>query len=170
VPVWTKSGQCPNERYHFHGAARELFGYLQCLGKNHGGFVFAQVPNITKHMKNWNKGKHPFTQRHCERLLRMFRELQVISDRRTCVIRGRRYSGWELLPHGWWAEAKGGQCDFKHVGDFEKTRQQFMGNAKCELHQQNVGENVGGNVGDNVGGGDETSGKTSVVTSVSVPT
>ena len=100
----------------------------------------------------------------------MFRELQVISDRRTCVIHGREYSGWQILPHDWWAEAKGGLCDFKRVGDFEKTRQQFMGNAKCELHQQNVVENVGANVGDNVGGSDETSGKTSVVTSVSVPT
>ena len=89
MPVWTKNGQCPNERYHFHGAARELFGYLQCLGKNHGGFVFAAVPNITRHMKKWNKGAVPFTQRHCERLLRMFRELHVISDRRTCVIHGR---------------------------------------------------------------------------------
>lgn len=158
-PVWCKGEQCLNDEYHFHGAAREVYSYLKLLALRHGGFVFASVGDITEHTKRWSKGRVPFSQSHCERILRMFRELGILGDRDTRTIHGRRYSGWQMASHVWWAESHGGICDFKHWGEFESKRRQCMGNAKCESYQQNDGRNDGPNDGPNDGDFDRNDGQ-----------
>lgn len=139
--VWHKNGECPCDRYHFHGAAREVYSYLKLLAQRHGGFVFASVGNITEHTKKWNRNRVPFSESHCKRVLRMFRRLGVISDRHVCLIKGRTYNGWQVLTHDRWAESYGGMCEFKEWDKFESTRKQIMGNAKCESNHENELQN-----------------------------
>lgn len=88
----------------------------------------------------------------------MLRELRIIGRYNTRTIHGRRYSGWQMASHGFWAESSGGICDFRHWVEFEEKHQQCMGNAKCESHQQILGRNVGANVGANVGDIDQNVG------------
>lgn len=88
----------------------------------------------------------------------MFRQLGILGAYNTRTIHGRRYSGWQMAGHAFWAETYGGICDFKQWGEFEPKHQQCMGNVKCESHQQNVGRNVGANVGANVGDTDQNVG------------
>ena len=149
--TWFVDGKCVHDEYHFHGAAREIYSYLKLFAGNHGGFVFMTVDDIVAHTKRWNKGRKPFTKRHCERILRMFRVLGVVGNYEIRKIRGRSVKGMQMGRHALWAESRGGICDFIHWEELESKSSQFMGNDNCELHQQDVGKNVGDNVGDNVG-------------------
>lgn len=151
VPVWEKQGACPNPEWHFRGAAREVYSYLKLLADKHGGFVFASVDDITRHTKRWSRLKEPFTKRHCERILRMFRELGVLSKRQTVKIHGRNRPGWQLVPHSFWTVNQGGLCEFVKWEAFEAERQHCMGHAKAQSLQENVGDCVGQCVGDCVG-------------------
>jgi hypothetical protein len=135
-PVWCK-GECPSDEYHFHGAAREIYSYLKVLAERHGGFVFPGISDITRHTKKWNKSRQPFSERQCKRILRMFRELKILGRRETRTIHGRRYKGWQMSKHSFWAELNGGICDFKHWGEFEPKLKACMGH-KHKSNQQNV--------------------------------
>jgi hypothetical protein len=149
--TWFVDGKCVHDEYHFHGAAREIYSYLRLFAKNHGGFVFMTVDDIVEHTRKWNKGGKPFTKRHCERILRVFRELGVVGNYEIRIIRGRAIKGMQLGRHEFWAKSCGDTCDFTHWCDYESKASQFMGNAKCESQQQDVGDNIGVNVGANVG-------------------
>ena len=167
IPLWLEDGKCPNDKRHFKGAAREVYGYLRFLAQRHGGFVFASVPNITKHTKIWaDKNGKTFSQRQCERIIRAFRVLGILGARTTRTVHKRQYSGWQFHEHESWAESGGGMCEFKHWEEYESSYQYLMGNQELsdyhELQQQNVGANdgaddgindgaSGGNVGANVG-------------------
>jgi hypothetical protein len=144
VPVSLKGGDCPGDKRHFRGAAREVYGYLKLLGARHGGFVFASVKDITKHTKNWKHQKQSYCYRQCKRILATFRALGVLSKRREVKIHGRTYRGWELVIHDWWAETHGDICDFKQWPEYEESFQKDK--------QQNVPDDVPGNVLEDVPG------------------
>jgi hypothetical protein len=156
--VWQENGICPGDKRHFKGAAREVYGYVRLLAKRHGGFVFATVPNITKHTKMWaDKNGKSFSQAQCERILRAFRELGILGERCTRTIHHRKYSGWQFYEHDVWAESGGGMCEFKRWERYEKKYQYLMGNEKLKdfyLHdfqEENDGVNDGADDGDNDG-------------------
>jgi hypothetical protein len=157
-PVWHEGGKCPGDKRHFKGAAREVYGYIRLLAKRNDGFVFAKVPNITEHTKIWaSKNGKSFSQPQCERIMRAFRELGILSERCTRTIRHRTYHGWQFYEHDVWAESSGGMCEFKRWERYEKKYQYLMGNEKLEdfyLHdfqEENDGVNDGSDDGANDG-------------------
>lgn len=146
--VWCKdrTDECPNPKWHFRGCAREVFSYLELIRSknNHGGFLFMEVDDIVAHTKDWSKGGKPFTRRQVQRVLKAFRLLGIIGKYETRLIKGRAKSGWQMASHFFWAETKGGQCDFKHWEKFEPCQREVMNN------QQDVTANVTLNVTANV--------------------
>jgi len=157
-PVWLENGKCPSAKRHFRGCAREVYGYLEKLAENHGGFVFPTVADIARHTKKWkqqrskcihdrlviNARPHPvhaddntpcrfpdaetYSLRECKRVMRIFREFGILG--KSCVrkIHGRRYQGWQFYPHENWAESGGGLCELKHWERYDLKSQQFMHN------------------------------------------
>jgi hypothetical protein len=136
-PVWLKDGQCPNEEWHFRGAAREVYSYLKLLAQNHGGFVFPSVRDIAENTKNWTRDKEPFSIGQCKRILRIFRELGILGKFETRLIHGRTYRGWQFGRHAFWAKSHGGICDFIHWESYESKHRKCMGH-NCKSNQQNV--------------------------------
>jgi hypothetical protein len=117
VPVVLKDGRCPDPALHFRGAAREVFKYLQLLAKQHGGFVFPTAETIARSTKNWARGKDPLSVRQVRRILRIFRALRIISERRTVTIHGREFAGFQIVDHAFWAEQLGHLCYVKAWSD-----------------------------------------------------
>jgi hypothetical protein len=136
--VWCEgtSDRCPNPKWHFHGCAREVFSYLELIRSrnNHGGFLFMRIDDIVAHTKDWSKGGKPFKRRQVTRVLATLRQLCIIGNYETRMIKGRAVSGWQMAPHGLWAETKGGVCDFKHWPDFEPRQRELMGNQQDDSH------------------------------------
>lgn len=130
--VWCEgtSDKCPNPKWHFRGCAREVFSYLELIRSknNHGGFLFMEIADIVAHTKDWNKGGNTFSEIQVKRVLAAFRQLGIIGKYETRMIKGRAVRGWQMASHFFWAEAKGGVCDFKHWPDFEPNQREVMGN------------------------------------------
>jgi hypothetical protein len=140
-PVPLKNGRCPNDEWHFKGAAREVYSYLKLLGQNHGGFVFCSVGDIVRHTKRWSKKGQPYGESTVKRILAMFRQLGVIGSYETRKIHGRTYHGWQFGRHEFWAQTYGDFCDFKDWDSLQSKYAKWMGNAKSVAHQQNETEN-----------------------------
>jgi hypothetical protein len=130
--VWCEgtSNECPNPKWHFRGCAREVFSYLELIRSknNHGGFLFMRVADIIAHTKDWAKGRKPFSERQVKRVLAAFQLLGIIGKYETRMIKGRAVKGWQMASHHFWAETKGGQCDFKHWPDYEPNQRKLMHN------------------------------------------
>jgi hypothetical protein len=126
-PVWLQDGKCPGDKRHFHGAAREVYGYLKYHAQRHGGFIFASVPDITKHTKQWaDKNQKSFSQRQCERILRAFRDLGILQPGCVRRIHGRKYRGWQFVEHEHWTCESGGLCDFSRWQHYEASSAYIM--------------------------------------------
>lgn len=146
-PVTLTHGQCPNDEWHFRGAAREIYSYLKLLAANHGGFVFASVSDIARHTKQWRRGQRQASKSHCERILRIFRVLGILGEYETRVIHGRAYQGRQFnTVHKFWATAHDGICDFKYWKAYEGEQRKYMGN------QKDIVTNDGADEGCNDGG------------------
>ncbi len=165
MPLWLEDGKCPNDKRHFKRAAREVYGYIRFQAQRHGGFVFASVPNITKHTKVWaDKNGKAFSQRECERILRAFRVLGILDARVSRTIHKRKYNGWQFHEHDSWAFSGGGMCEFRHWERYEASYQYLMGNQKREdsnyeqVMEQNDGADDGTDDGINDGGLEENVG------------
>lgn len=128
--VWLENGKCPSAKRHFRGCAREVYGYLEKLAQNHGGFVFPTVANIAGHTRKWKTrhGVERYSLRECKRVIRIFHELGILEKSCVRTIRGRRYRGWQFLPHECWAESGGGMCELKHWERYDLKCQRFMHN------------------------------------------
>jgi len=116
VSQWLKNGKCPGAAGHFRGCAREVYGYLAMLAARNDGFVFAGLENIADHTKKWAAavgfGDH-FSVRHCQRILRDFRNLKVIGARTKREIRKCLVEGIQLYPHASWTEHCGDRCELR---------------------------------------------------------
>ena len=130
--VWCKDGtnECPNPKWHFHGCAREVFSYLELIRSknNHGGFLFMRVETIAAHTKDFGHGQRPYSVIQVKRVLAAFRHLGILGKYETRIIKGRAVKGWQMASHFFWAETKGGVCDFKHWPNFEPCQREVMGN------------------------------------------
>lgn len=143
-------GQCPNDEWHFQGAAREVYSYLKLLAARHGGFVFPSVDDIVRHTRQWSRGQKNFSKPQCERILRIFRELSILGDYETRVIHGRSYRGWQFGPHKFWSCIRIGsdKCEFEMWELYEGKS--YMGN-KHKQNQKDAIGNDGLNDGQNDG-------------------
>jgi hypothetical protein len=147
VPVVLKNGCCPNPALHFRGAAREVFKYLQLLAKQHGGFVFPTAETIARSTKNWARGKDPDSKdplsvRQIRRILKIFRTLRIISERRTVTIRGREFTGFQFVDHAFWAEPLGHLCYVKAWSDNYQEDQEDVVDNVTLLVTPDVTQNV----------------------------
>jgi hypothetical protein len=127
----TKHGCCPNPKWHFHGIAREVYGYLAERAKqNPDGFVWARTETIAAKTKKWSGAKNPASVSQVERILKIFRSLEVISDRQSQAIDGRKRRGFYVYSHERWSEIMGAHCEFKKWEVYEEQGQCFMGHSK----------------------------------------
>ena len=116
LPVWLVDGRCVNHEYHFRGAAREIFSYLNLLAPKHDGFVFARVQNIVEHTKKWKREHRPFSARHCKRILAEFKQLGILGPHEVRNVKGVGLrAGWQLHPHDAYMLKEGGLCEFRSL-------------------------------------------------------
>lgn len=100
---------------HFDACAREVAGALELLAKNRADrFVFARVDPIVK-MCN-NRGAHKYSKRMVEEVLRIFRELKILSDKITRDVDGVEREGRFFNPHDRMTTRYPQQCVFIGAG------------------------------------------------------
>jgi hypothetical protein len=142
--VWCKgtSDECPNPEWHFQGCAREVFSYLELIRSknNYGGFLFMRIEDIVAHTKDHGRGKRPYSIQQVKRVLAAFQQLGILGKYETRVIKRRAFRGWQMASHFFWAETKGGICDFKHWPDFEPLQRELMGNQQDETDNETPNE------------------------------
>ena len=142
--VWCEgtSDKCPNPKWHFRGCAREVFSYLELIRSknNYGGFLFMRIADIVAHTKDYGHGRRPYSIQQVKRVLAVFQQLCIIGKYETRMIKGRAVKGWQMASHHFWAETKGGQCDFKHWPEFEPRQRELMGNEQDETDNETANE------------------------------
>lgn len=154
LPVWFENGKCPAAKRHFRGCAREVYGYLEKLAQNHGGFVFPTVADIVRHTKKWKTrlgakdspcARLPDYERYsraeCKRVIRAFRELGILGTSCVRTVHGCKYRGWQFYPHECWTESGGGICELKHWERYSLKSQWFMGNNEPQNEPVNEPQN-----------------------------
>ncbi len=108
------------------------------LGARNDGFVFAGLKNIADHTKRWAVviGEQHFSVRHCQRILRDFRDLGVIGPRVKRQVRGCLVEGFQLRNHASWTEQCGGdRCELRF-------RKRLLLRMTREVTRENVVANV----------------------------
>ncbi|MGA7638022.1 MAG: hypothetical protein WA657_23155 [Candidatus Acidiferrales bacterium] len=136
------SNECPNPKWHFHGCAREVFSYLELIRSknNHGGFLFMRVADIVAHTKDYGHGRRPYSIQQVKRVLAVFQQLGIIGKYETRTINGHPKKGWQMASHFFWAEVKGGVCDFKHWPDYEPRQRELTSDEQNETDNETDNE------------------------------
>ena len=107
---------------------------------NYGGFLFMRIDDIVAHTKDYGHGKRSYSIQQVKRVLKVFQLLGIIGNYETRMIKGRAFRGWQMASHFFWAETKGGVCDFKHWPDFEPRQREVMGNQQDETDNETPNE------------------------------
>src|SRR6266446_906841 len=98
---------------HFRNVLREVIGYLDKLASNDAErFVWASVPDITRHCNKFRKEKEPYGQRQVEYAIEIFRELRTVSKPVERVRLGVKRSGFIVAPHDGQYATFGKECRF----------------------------------------------------------
>lgn len=101
-----------------------------------------RISDIVAHAKDYGHGQRPYSIQQVKRVLAVFQQLCILGKYETRMIKGRAVKGWQMASHFFWAETKGGQCDFTHWPEFEPLQRELMGNREDETDNETANETV----------------------------